>query len=320
MIIAVCLMSTVLAIYTENKTIFRDDLVIFTSNHNITKLLVPADGVSFVRNDNSDLPAIFFTIKDKNLDGEHCIYVLEGLAAYEILEGGRDSTADYGPDKTVYFGAKDGVYKYDPDSLSAKKFGLFRDDIIQIQKANGEDVIYYLTVNYKLFKLENNGVLRTRIEVVTCALEFVLDTSNNIYYLACEDGLPRIVSNQGLLLSFTPTLYDDFKDVKLLRPAFIMERSVLFFADGFFYMLYVNGTTAKRDFFIDEKPTAFSIDAALYLVAAVEGKIFEFNVMEVLLKSIFHVSNAWPNDLTKIMMPIIENSKENKIFNFMGIS
>ncbi|CAK1549126.1 unnamed protein product [Leptosia nina] len=314
-----CLLTPVLSIHIfsglQNRynTIFKPESIIFRSNSTITKLLVPADGASYA--DHTEIPSIFFTVKDRHLEGEHCIYVLEGLAAYEILEGGRDSTSDYGLDKTVYFGARDGVYKYDPESLSAKKYGTFRDDIIQIQKANGSDDIYFLTSQHKLFKLGDNGTSRTKISGVVCAIEFVLDTSNNIYYLACEDRLPRIVKNDGSLQSFLSSVTEDFQDVKLIRPAFIMENCVPFFGDGNLYMLYSNGTTEKKEFRVKEKPTAFSIDAALYLVAAVEGKIYEFNVMEVLLRSMFGVSLPWPTDLTKIVMSVMDTTRDGFYLN-----
>ncbi|XP_050358133.1 uncharacterized protein LOC126778535 [Nymphalis io] len=297
---------------------FKSEQVIFSSSYNITKLLVPSDGTTYFQDDISDLPSVFFTINDTRIDGGSCIYVLEDLAAYEILEGGRDSTSDYSEDKTVFFGSKDGVYKYDPETLSAKKYGPFRDDIIQIQKANGSDTIYFLTSNNKLFKLERNGTIRTKVQAVTCALEFVLDTSNNIYFTACVDGLPRIIKSDGNLLTYTASVTDDIKEIHLLRPAFIMVESVPFFGDGNLYMLYVNGTSDKKDFYVNKRPSAYSIDAALYLVAALDGKIYEYNVMEAMLKSMFGFTSNRSTDLSKIVMSIIETMKDG-IYNWNSV-
>ncbi|XP_047540929.1 uncharacterized protein LOC125073890 [Vanessa atalanta] len=292
-------------------TVFRSEQVIFSSSSNITRLLVPSDGSTYFLDDVSDLPSVFFTINDSRLDGGSCIYVLEDLAAYEILEGGRDSTSDYSEDKSVYFGGKDGVYKYDSESLSAKKFGRFHDDIIQIQKANGTDVIYFLTSNNKLFKLEQNGTIRTKIEAVTCALEFVLDTSNNIYFIACVDGLPRIIKTDGNLVTYIASITEDIQEVHLLRPAFIMVECIPFFGDGNLYVLYVNGTSERKDFYLNRRISAYSIDAALYLVAALDGKIYEYNVMEAMLKSMFGFASNWSTDLSKIVMSIIETTKDS---------
>ncbi|XP_026744268.1 uncharacterized protein LOC113505665 [Trichoplusia ni] len=299
----------------KNATMFRDEQIIFSSAFNITKLLVPADGQKYLQAESSDIPSIFFTVADPKSEGGSCIYVLEGFAAYEILEGGRDSTADYSFDKSIYFGARDGLYKYHPDSLSAKKFGPFRDDIIQLQKANGSDVIYILNAEHKLYKVEKNGTVKTRLQNVGCALEFVLDTSNNIYYVSCGDRMPHIVKSNGNVLSLTASVIEDFRDIKLLRPAFIMENCIPFFGDGILYILYSNGTYEKKDLIIKERPTAYSVDAALYLVAALNGKIYEFNVMEVLIRSMFGVATEWPKDVTKIIMSIIETAKDN-IFGF----
>uniref|UniRef100_A0A2A4J3M8 Uncharacterized protein n=1 Tax=Heliothis virescens TaxID=7102 RepID=A0A2A4J3M8_HELVI len=299
----------------NNTTMFRDEQIIFSSPFNITKLLVPADGQKYLQAESSDIPSIFFTVADPKSEGGSCIYVLEGFAAYEILEGGRDSTADYSFEKAIYFGAKDGLYKYHPDTLSAKKFGPFRDDIIQLQKANGTDAIYILNSEHKVYKIEKNGTVKTRMQSIGCALEFVLDTSNNIYYVSCGDHMPHIIKADGNVLSLTASVIEDFRDIKLLRPAFIMENCIPFFGDGVLYILYANGTYEKKDLVIKERPSAFSVDAALYLVAAVNGKIYEFNVMEVLIRSMFGVAAEWPKDVTKIIMSIIETAKDS-IFGF----
>ncbi|CAH2061772.1 unnamed protein product, partial [Iphiclides podalirius] len=291
-------------------SIFREEQVIFTSSFNITSILVPVDSSKYMPAGVSDVPSIFFAISDPRLEGGSCIYVLEGLAAYELLEGGRDSTADYGAGKAIYFGARDGLYKYDADSLSAKKYGPFDDDILQLQKGNDTDAIFILNTERKIYRIEKNGTVKTKIQSIICALEFVLDTSNNIYYIACDDRMPHIARQDGSYISYVTTVGDDFKDIKLLRPAFVMEKCIPFFADGGLYILYANGTTEKKDFYIRERPSAYSVDATLYLVAALDGKIYEFNVMEVLLKSMFGVVSHWPSDVTKIIMSIIETAKD----------
>ncbi|KPJ01195.1 hypothetical protein RR46_03066 [Papilio xuthus] len=292
-------------------SIFREEQVIFSSEFNITSILVPADNTKYVPADVVDIPSIFFTISNPRLEGGSCIYVLEGLAAYEVLEGGRDSTADYSSDKSVYFGAKDGVYIYDGNTLSARKYGPYNDDILQLQKANNTDAIFILNSERKIYKIEKNGTVKIKIQSILCALEFVLDTSNNIYYIACDDRMPHIARHDGSYISYVTTVSENFKEIKLLRPAFIMDKCVPFFADGGLYILHANGTSEKKDFYIRERPTAYSIDATLYLVAALNGKIYEFNVMEVLLKSMFGVVSHWPSDVTKIIMSIVETAKDN---------
>ncbi|KPJ16154.1 hypothetical protein RR48_01751 [Papilio machaon] len=292
-------------------SIFREEQVIFSSEFNITSILVPADNTKYVPADVADIPSIFFTISNPKLEGGSCIYVLEGLAAYEVLEGGRDTTADYSSDKLVYFGARDGLYIYDGNTLSARKYGPFNDDITQLQKANNTDAIFILNSERKIYKIEKNGTVKTMIQSILCALEFVLDTSNNIYYIACDDRMPHIARYDGTYINYVTTVSENFKEIKLLRPAFIMDKCVPFFADGGLYILYANGTSEKKDFYIRERPTAYSIDATLYLVAALNGKIYEFNVMEVLLKSMFGVVSHWPSDVTKIIMSIVETAKDN---------
>ncbi|XP_037294049.1 uncharacterized protein LOC115451639 [Manduca sexta] len=292
-----------------NTTMFRDEHIIFSSEFNITRLLVPADGNRYLHVDPTDMPSIFFTVSDPKAEGGSCIYVLEGLAAYEVLEGGRDSTSDYSSNKEVYFGAKDGLYIYQQETLSAKKYGPFRDDIIQLQKANGSDSIYILNNDYKMYLVEKNGTVKSKINI--CANQFVLDTSNNLYYVSCIDNRIHIVKSDD---SKSYTVTEEFKNVSLLRPAFMMEKCIPFFDNGDLYVLFSNGSWERKDFYIGERPSAFSVDAALYLVTALNGKIYEFNVMDVLLRSMFGVSTEWPKDVTEIIMSIMD-TKEDGMFD-----
>lgn len=297
--------------YTTS-TIFKKEQIIFASDFNITKVLVPADGIKYVHTESTDIPTVFFTVVDPKSDTETCIYVLEGLAAYEVLDGGRDTTADYSFDRTVYFGAKDGLYKYVPASLSAKKYGPFNDNIIQLQKVNGSDAFYVLTKDNKLYIIENNGTARSNVPAVACATEFVLDTSNNVYFVSCNDHVINILK-VGDIRAVTVT--EEFNDVKLLRAAFMMDRCVPLFLDGILHLLHVNGTLEKKDFQINDRPSALSVDAALYIVAAYNGNIYEFNVMDALLHSMYGLPTRWSKDMTEIITSLIE-STGGSIFDF----
>lgn len=286
------------------KSIFRDDQIVFSSVYNITKVLVPVDWKYL---ESNEMPTIFFAVNDSKFDSQSCIYVIEGFAAFEVLEGSRDCTADYGSDKNVYFGAKDGLYRYDKESLSAKHIGLFRDDIIQLQKANATDVFYILTDSFKMYRLENNGTVKVKLNDVQCAKQFVLDTNNNLYYDNCEDRNIHIIKSDGSML-VASDLYD-FKDLILIRPPFVMEECIPLFGDGILYVLCSNGSLFKKYFHLDEQPSAFSFDAALYQVAALNGKIYEFHVIELLLNSTYGFLNEWSGDLSKMIVSMIDMRK-----------
>lgn len=295
----------------NEKSIFRDDQIIFSSQHNITAILVPPH-VKYA--ENNDMPTIFFSISDSESNIGSCIYVLEGFVAFEVLEGGRDSTADYSLDKNVYFGAKDGLYQYDKETLSAKRIGVFKDDIIQLQKANAVDVFYILTGNHKMHRLENSGTVKVKLNEVDCARQFVLDTSNNLYYDNCKDENIHIIKSDGSVV-VASDIYD-FEDLKLLRPPFVMDECIPLFGDGALYVLCSNGSLIKKDFHLDERPSAFSFDAALYLVAALNGKIYEFNVMELSLTSILGFVNEWSGGISTMiasMMDVQRNLQYNDL-------
>lgn len=295
----------------NENSIFRDDQVIFSSRHNITAILVPVDRKYA---ENNAFPTIFFAVSDSLLDSGSSIYVLEGFAAFEVLEGGKDSTADYGSDENIYFGAKDGLYRYDKDSLSAKRMGVFKDHIIQLQKANAVDAFYILTDNLKMYRLEYNGTVKININEVECARQFVLDSNNNLYYENCKDRNIHVIKSDGSQL-FVWDL-NDFKDFKLIRPPFVMDECIPLFGDGTFYVLCSNGTSVKTDFHIDERPSAISFDAALYLVAAVNGKIYEFDVMDMNLKPLVGFINEWSGDFSTIIASLMNVKRNFRHNNF----
>lgn len=293
---------------------FKKEQIIFSSNFNITRIIVPSDGSSsFIHTANSgdNVPSIFFTISDPKLNGGTCIYVLEDFAAYEVLEGGRDTTTDYSQDRTIYFGAKDGIYKYDHRSLSAKKYDVFSNDIIQIQKAKGLDRIYILTKTGQLLFIENNGTKSSKVSHVVCAKQFVLDTSNNLYYVQCGDQMIHIINSDGDKLNITASVMEEFEEVMLLRPAFIMDQCIPFLGDGVLHILYANGVYEKRDFKMPMS-SIVSVDAAVYITAAFEGKIYEFNVMEVLLESLFEVGATTTTSLSILYNNLISVMDDSK--------
>lgn len=285
----------------RKESIYGKDQIVFSSQYNITTILVPVDGKYA---ENNDMPTIFFAVSDSKFDSGTCIYVLEGFAAFEVLEGGRDSTADYGSDKNVYFGAKDGLYQYDKDSLSAKRIGVFRDDIIQLQKAKAADVFYILTNNLKMYRLENNATVKVKLNDVQCARQFVLDTNNNLYYDNCKDRNIHIIRSDGSIL-VASDLYD-FNDLKLVRPPFVMEECIPVFGDGTLYVLCSNGSLIKKDFHLDERPSAISFDAALYIVVAVNGKIYEYSVMDLSFNSMLGFINEWTGDISTMIISMVD--------------
>lgn len=297
---------------TLKNTMFNDEQIIFRSTYNITKILVPPDA-NTIAIDDSDIPTIFFTVTDEKYDGGAAVYVLEGLSAYEILIGARDTTSDRKND--IYFGAKDGIYKYNRDALSAKKYDVFKEDIIQIQCTNSNklNAIFILTKEWVIYKITRNGTLKTKIYAITCALEFVLDMSDNIYYIACDNKMPYVVNPKSgaNVTSLMPSVMDEFSDFKLIRPASVMENSVPFIGDGCLYILHSNGTSDKKEFQLDVKPSAYSIDGTFYLVVALNGKIYEYNIMEIILKSMFGGSHTWPKDVTRIVMSMVETARDN---------
>ncbi|XP_028037980.1 uncharacterized protein LOC114248760 [Bombyx mandarina] len=288
----------------KNNTLFTDERIIFSSGLNITRILVPSDR-NRLQVSETNMPSIFFTLSDPASEGGTCLYILEGLAAYEILEGGTDATSAY-DDQTIYFASTNGLYRFEPSTMSAKKFGPFRDHIVQLQKASGSDEIFTLNDKNEVYRMEKNGTVKTKMSDI-CAEQFVLDTSNNLYYVSCGDNVLRALMYGSPI---TVAMVEEFNEIKLLRPPFILESSIPLFGDRVLYLFYSNGTSERKDLELSVMPTAFSVDAALYVVAALNGKLYEFNVFEVMSRSMFRSSTISPTDVSEIIMAVLQNGDD----------
>lgn len=281
-------------------SMFKDDKIIFSSSFNITKLLVTRA--------NSDIPSIYFTVEDKKFKKGSSIFVLHGFMLFQVLDGGRDATSSF-VSNVVYFGAYDGIYKYDHNILASKKVSTFDDDVIQIQISKSND-LYMLTSEKFIYKVQNDLSTKNKIYAIECALEFVIDSNSNIYYIDCNLGIPHVYRFDGVIVQIKPSILNIHIDFKLLRPpSFITENCVPLIADGFLYILHSTGRLEYKDLFIEEKASAFSIDAITYVAVALDGKIYEFDIMDTLMKSMFRPQRKLPKDLTAIIIDMIESDK-----------
>lgn len=317
LILSILIMNCTNALFEVRASILKPDHIIYNSNANITKITVVTNGDTFTKTNLSDIPRIFFTVSDNKYKSGSCIFVLEHYTAIIILEGGRDIASAYGSNKT-YFGASSGLFVYQAETQSANKYGILDDDILQLQIANGTEKIYIRTSTNNIFIVENEGHTKTPISNIECALTFVIDNVHNIYYIACDDEALHILSAMGNKIDLISNELSQYKDLKLLRPPYILSSSIPVIGDGFFYMVFSNGELELEDLYIHEKPIAYSVDDPLYLVLVVNGDIYEYNLKGMMHSSLFSNRKIWPYDVTRILIKIIDKAKASIVKKYLN--
>nr|XP_034837711.1 uncharacterized protein LOC117993944 [Maniola hyperantus] len=213
--------------------------------------------------------------------GLYILKLVDGEAeATKILDNGRDAaTSGPGDNSTkAFFGAKDGLYVYNPETNSADKYGPITDSIIAIDMEKLGEVIYILTEDRDVYKVTDNGEKKEKLDDVVKPKQIVLDYQNNLYffsddkilYVRTTDGVKKI---EGLPVATGSVI--------LLKSPIFLENGALVIIDNKVYLIYSN----RRSAFIGielqpkEMPTALAIEAFLFQYYAHDKKIYEYNFL-----------------------------------------
>ncbi|CAK1594856.1 unnamed protein product [Parnassius mnemosyne] len=279
---------------TITKDFFHDSFIVYRGKHEIVNIIVPLNSLNFdddaEDDDTSDdsNATLFFVEADEDAAGNRIdkgLYIFKDGKAKKLLDNGRDAAASSDDSKDVFFGAKDGIYKYDPKENAAVKYGTVTDSIIGIAKENSTDVIYILTEDHNLYKVTEDGQKKVKIDDVVGAQEIVLDYSNNLYFYG-ENKQPYVVNADGV--KKIEGLPENPTSVILIKPPFVVENGVPFICDNVAYIIYANGKSEKTefDFKSNAKPSAYGMEATLIQYYAYHKKIYEYNILTLVLSGI----------------------------------
>ncbi|KAM3968654.1 uncharacterized protein ACR2FA_012516 isoform 1-T2 [Aphomia sociella] len=281
------------------KDFFLDDLVKYTSQHDIIQIVVPLNALNFEDDDDDfstesdeESSVIFFVEADIDNEGKKDykgLYVLKKGKATKLLENGRDAAAVNDDSKLVYFAASDGLYVYNAKENKAEKYGTLTDNIIGIAKENSTETLYIVTDNNELYKVTEEGTKKTKLDEAKNVQQIVLDYNENIYFYG-EDKQAYVINAEGA--KKIEGLPEKPSSVYLLKPPFVLEDSVPFVVDDKVYYVYANGTSELSEFELQAKPTAYGMEATLIEYFAYNKKIYEFNILALILgqiKDLFEV-------------------------------
>ncbi|XP_052742936.1 uncharacterized protein LOC112056400 [Bicyclus anynana] len=278
------------------KEFYVQDFIKYKSDHDIVKLLVPLNSLNFDEDDSRSSESnevdtdiiIFFVEADVQPDGSYIdkgLYVLKEGKAKKLLGNGRDAAASGDSSRKVFFAAKDGLYVYNPATNSAEKYGTITDSIVGIAKEKEGDVIYILTEGREVYKVSDNGEKKELLEDVVKAKKIVLDYESNLYFYS-DDNVPYVRTGDGV--KKIEGLPEVSGKVTLVKPPFFFEDGVPFVTGNQLYVIYSNGTSELTpiEFQSDTLPTAYAPEAGLIQYYAYDKKIYEYNILALLLGTV----------------------------------
>ncbi|CAG9572631.1 unnamed protein product [Danaus chrysippus] len=280
------------------KKVFMDSFIKYTGEYDIVDIMVPLNAINFAASDSSESESEEFNLKDltvffveaEDKDGERAD---KGLYRYEkgdskmILATGRSSTASSNNNKLVFFAASDGLYVYNTEKDSADKYGPITDAIRSIATDETGSTIYIVTDDHKLYKVTNNGENKELVDDVEDVVEIVLDDDGNLYYYNTKKEVYIKTADKIIKVENLP---EDPKKIKTIRPPFVVHKTIGMSYDDTVYIVHSNGSSEKLDFrFAPEAtPTAFGPDAVFVQYYALDKKLYEFNVKEMMENDVFH--------------------------------
>ncbi|XP_063630386.1 uncharacterized protein LOC134801718 [Cydia splendana] len=269
------------------KKFYPDSFAIYTGHHDIVDIVLPFNKIndpedSDEETDETDI-TIFFVEADVKDDGT---YDYKGLYTYKngvtkkVLQNGQCTT--YAKDKIVYFGASDGIYKYNEADQTATKYGTITDSVIRMAVDTEHANVYYLTSDYVMYKYDEDEKMTTKVEAVKDARDMVIDWDGIMFFY---DGNHQFYTYNGQRVLKIEGLPAHPAKVALVRPP-VLINEVYAVIDGRLYELNVNGTSEKGAIKFQAEPTAYAPEAILVQYYAYKQKIYLYKLDIMFDKSI----------------------------------
>ncbi|XP_045781265.1 uncharacterized protein LOC123878196 isoform X1 [Maniola jurtina] len=278
------------------KEFYIKEFVKYKAEHDIVNLVVPLNSLNFDESDSSSSESneldsdiiLFFVEADVQPDGSRVdqgLYVLKDDKATKILDYGRDAAASGDDSKKAFFGAKDGLYVYNPKTNSADKYGPITDSIIAIDMEKLGEVIYILTEDRDVYKVTDNGEKKEKLDDVVKPKQIVLDFENNLYFFS-DDNVPYVRTADGV--KKIEGLPEATGTVTLIKPPFFLDNGAPVIINNKVYLMYSNGSSEATDFEFQPKaiPTALAPEATLVQYYAYDKKIYEYNILALIISSL----------------------------------
>ncbi|XP_061725031.1 uncharacterized protein LOC133530980 [Cydia pomonella] len=269
-------------IVTEN--FFKEEYVTYTSEHDIVKIYIPFNKFNF-QNDGPNI--IFFVEADINNNEQKYkgLYVFKDGKATKVLDNGRDAVAT--SENVIYFGANDGIYKYNEADKSAAKHGTVTDNIIQLAHSNVTNTVYYLTANHEVFKLNNEATNSVKVALVKDVQALVFGYEGNMYYLDSNKNVYVFNDADNTEPKKVVGLPSQIDKLTLIAPLNGMEKGSVLLVDKTIYVVKPDATITrelrpKTKVSLEVELTAFGPQPTMIQFYAKDKKLYEFNLFVIM--------------------------------------
>ncbi|XP_022130057.1 uncharacterized protein LOC111003707 [Pieris rapae] len=304
---------------TIDKDYYPRDFIKYEGTHDIISILVPLNSLNFDENESSESNSnedesnitVFFVEADIDEFGKltyQGLYNLKDGKVKKILENGRDAASSGDSSRTVYLAASDGLYTYKEDEQIAVKYGSLTDSIIGIAHIAEGNILYILTDDHTVYEVQNNGNDKSKLEDIFDAQQIVLDYSNNLYFYT-SDKKVHVKTTEGI--KDIVGLPENSTKITLIKPPFIIEDGIPVLVDNVAYIVYSNGTSENSDFDfkLDAIPSAFGMEAALIQYYAYDKKIYEYNILLLVLGEILDELKNFLSNKTSDIQSLAANRR-----------
>ncbi|XP_063370439.1 uncharacterized protein LOC134658716 [Cydia amplana] len=273
-------------VVTEN--FFKEEYIIYTSDYHIVKIYVPFNKLNF-QNDGPN--SLFFVEAEINNTDKETIdkglYVFKDGKAIKVLDNGRDAVATN--ENVIYFGANDGIYKYNEADNSAAKHGTVTDNIIQLAHNNVTNTVYYLTANHEVFKLNNEATNSVKVALVKDVQALVFGFEGNMYYFDSKKNVYVFNDADNTEPKKVVGLPSQINKLTLIAPLNGMEKGSVLLVDKTIYVVKPDATITRElrpttKVSLEVELTAFGPQPTMIQYYAKDKKLYEFYIFDIMKK------------------------------------
>ncbi|XP_061725307.1 uncharacterized protein LOC133531190 [Cydia pomonella] len=278
----------------------KEEYVIYTSKHDIVKIFAPLNQFpkhdfwsewTTVHGDSSSSeeapahPRQLFIVEADISNGkqtEQGLYVYNNGTVTKLLDNGRDAVANN--ENVIYFGASDGIYKYNEAANKAEKHGSVTDNIVQLAFYNFTDSIYYVTSNHEVFKLNAEATSSEKVSQLKDVQSLVFGFDRKAYYYDSKKDVYVYDHENNVAPRKIEGLPAKIDSIALFSPLLGMEEGANLLLNNVVYLIKPDATASITKSRVEGQPTAYEPKPTCHQFYAQNKKLYEIDVMGLLMQ------------------------------------
>ncbi|XP_047999855.1 uncharacterized protein LOC125236985 [Leguminivora glycinivorella] len=275
----------------------KEENVIYTAKHDIVRIFAPINqfpkhdfwsdfvDVKDSSEEEPEKPRQLFIVEadiDNGKVTEQGLYFYNNGTVTKLLDNGRDAIANN--DNEIYFGASDGIYKYNQAANKAEKHGSVTDNIIQLAFFNFTNTIYYVTANHEVFKLNTEATASEKVATLKDVQSLVFGYDRKAYFYDSKKDVYVYDEENNVAPKKIEGLPENIDKISLSSPLLGMEEGANLLVDGVLYLIKPDGSSSITKTRVTGKPTAYEPKPTCHQFYAENKKLYEIDTMAMLMQ------------------------------------